>query len=135
MEVRWNKTLERVAAIEWRVAEHDAALSPRATVASVCFDALAGDLRAVWETPTTDARLKKRIARAVIHEAIADLDEATAEIVLTLHWVGGAHDPAPAATAPARPAQQHARRRRGGGARPGADRRTRVSPASSTATA
>lgn len=29
--------------------------------------------------------------RTVIHEAIADLDETTGEIVLTLHWVGGAH--------------------------------------------
>ncbi|MDB5377093.1 MAG: hypothetical protein JWR00_1539 [Rubritepida sp.] len=29
--------------------------------------------------------------RTVIHEAIADVDDATAEIVLTTHWVGGAH--------------------------------------------
>ncbi len=29
--------------------------------------------------------------RTVIHEAVADLDDATAEIVLTIHWVGGAH--------------------------------------------
>ena len=92
LEARWNRALERVAAIERRVAEHDAAVAPQATAAPVRFDALAGDLQAVWEAPTTDTWLKKRIARAVIHEAIADLDEATAEIVLTLHWVGGAHD-------------------------------------------
>jgi hypothetical protein len=29
--------------------------------------------------------------RTLIHEAVADIDEARAEIVLTLHWVGGAH--------------------------------------------
>ena len=29
--------------------------------------------------------------RTVIHEAVADLDDDTAEIVLTIHWVGGAH--------------------------------------------
>ena len=29
--------------------------------------------------------------RTVIHEAIADLDERTAEIVILIHWVGGAH--------------------------------------------
>jgi hypothetical protein len=45
----------------------------------------------MWAAPTTDARLRKRIVRTVIHEAIADLDDATAEIVLTIHWVGGAH--------------------------------------------
>jgi hypothetical protein len=27
----------------------------------------------------------------VIHEAIADLDERTAEIVILIHWAGGAH--------------------------------------------
>lgn len=36
------------------------------------LEALADDLQAVWAGPTTDARLKKRIVRAVIHEAIAD---------------------------------------------------------------
>ena len=49
------------------------------------------DLQAVWSAPTTDARLKKRIVRTVIHEAVADLDDSTAEIVLVIHWVGGAH--------------------------------------------
>ena len=29
--------------------------------------------------------------RTLVQEAIADLDEERAEIVLTLHWVGGAH--------------------------------------------
>ena len=29
--------------------------------------------------------------RTLIHEAVADIDDGAAEIVLTLHWVGGAH--------------------------------------------
>jgi hypothetical protein len=29
--------------------------------------------------------------RTIIHEAVADLDDGTAEIVLTIHWVGGTH--------------------------------------------
>ena len=45
----------------------------------------------IWSAPTTDVRLKKRIVRTLIHEAVADLDEEQAEIVLILHWVGGAH--------------------------------------------
>ena len=32
-----------------------------------------------------------RIVRTVIHEAVADIDSDAAEIVLTLHWMGGAH--------------------------------------------
>ena len=90
LEARWNRALIRVAACETRLADHDAA-APRPALAPVSFDALAEDLQAVWSAPTTDARLKKRIVRTLIHEAVADLDDSTAEIVLTLHWVGGAH--------------------------------------------
>lgn len=91
LETRWNRALARVADVERRIAEHAAAAAPRATTAPVSFGDLAGDLQAVWSAPTTDARLKKRIVRTVIDEAIADLDDATAEIVLTIRWVGGAH--------------------------------------------
>ena len=35
--------------------------------------------------------LKKRIVRTVIHEVVADIDADAAEIVLLVHWVGGAH--------------------------------------------
>jgi hypothetical protein len=45
----------------------------------------------VWTAPSTDARLKKRIVRTVIHEVIADIDQAAAEIVLVVHWIGGVH--------------------------------------------
>jgi DNA invertase Pin-like site-specific DNA recombinase len=90
LEVRWNRALTRVAACETRIAYHDSA-APRPALAPVSFGALAEDLQAVWSAPTTDARLKKRIVRTLIQEAIADLDDGAAEIVLTLHWVGGAH--------------------------------------------
>jgi hypothetical protein len=90
LEVRWNRALSRVAACETRIAEPDAA-TPRPTPAPISLSALAEDLQGVWSAPTTDARLKKRIVRTLVQEAIADLDEERAEIVLTLPWVGGAH--------------------------------------------
>ena len=49
------------------------------------------DTRSVWSAPTTDTRLKKRIVRTVIHEVVADIDTEAAEIMLTIHWVGGIH--------------------------------------------
>ena len=52
---------------------------------------LARDFGAVWSAPTTEVRLKKRIVRTLIHEAVANIDDSAAEIVLTLHWVGGTH--------------------------------------------
>jgi hypothetical protein len=45
----------------------------------------------VWNAPTTDARLKKRIVRAGIREVVADLDEEAGEIILLIHWMGGVH--------------------------------------------
>ncbi len=47
--------------------------------------------KTVWIAASTDARLKKRIVRTVIHEVIADIDPEAAEIVLVVHWVGGVH--------------------------------------------
>ena len=49
------------------------------------IQALARDLPAVWSAPTTDARLKKRIVRTLIHEVVADIDDAASEIVLIVH--------------------------------------------------
>ena len=53
----------------------DAAAPARSDLAPFSFAELAKDLQTVWSAPTTDARLKKRIVRTVIHEAVADLDD------------------------------------------------------------
>ena len=45
----------------------------------------------MWTSTSTEARLKKRIVRTVIHEVIADVDSEAAEIVLVVHWIGGVH--------------------------------------------
>jgi DNA invertase Pin-like site-specific DNA recombinase len=89
LEARWNKALARVSEIEAKIASHDAAVP--APVESMSLATLAADLRIVWTAPTTDARLKKRIARTVIHEVVADIDRDTSEIVLFIHWIGGVH--------------------------------------------
>lgn len=78
--------------IETRIAGHDAAMAQSSGPEPLLSLAtLAQDLKAVWTAPETDARLKKRIVRTVIREVLADLDDETAEIVLTIHWMGGAH--------------------------------------------
>jgi hypothetical protein len=73
-----------------KIAVHDAANSVP-VVDPAPLNTLAADLNTVWTDPSTDARLKKRIVRAVIHEVIADVDAEAAEIVLVIHWVGGVH--------------------------------------------
>ena len=90
LEARWNKALARVAEVEGKLAAHDAAkVTPVADPVSLAT--LAADLKSVWTAPSTDARLKKRIVRTVIHEVIADIDSEAAEIVLIVHWIGGVH--------------------------------------------
>jgi DNA invertase Pin-like site-specific DNA recombinase len=91
LELRWNQALTRVGDIESRVAAHDAATPEPSPLSATDVTALAGDLRAVWSASTTDARLKKRIMRTVIHEVVADIDDAASEIVLLVHWFGGVH--------------------------------------------
>ncbi len=64
LEVRWNQALARVAEVEAKIATHDAAtVAPVIDPASLA--ALAADLKTIWAAPSTDARLKKRIVRAV----------------------------------------------------------------------
>lgn len=95
LEARWNTALSRQAEIEAKIATHDADAVPNQNTTPVSFARLADDLQTVWNAPTTNARLKKRIVRTLIHEVIADIDAEAAngsgEIVLVIHWIGGAH--------------------------------------------
>ena len=90
LEARWNTALARVAEVEGKIVAHEAAkVVPVADPTSLAT--LAADLKTVWTAPSTDARLKKRIVRTVIHEVIADIDQEAAEIILVVHWIGGVH--------------------------------------------
>jgi hypothetical protein len=68
---------------------HEAA-TPAPIADPASLGVLASNLKTVWDAPTTDARLKKRIVRTLVHEVVADIDEAASEIVLIVHWIGSA---------------------------------------------
>ena len=104
LESRWDSALVRVADIEKRIAHHDAVAPPPTDVESISFTTLAADFATVWAAPSTDVRLKKRIVRTVLEEAVGDINGDTAEIVLVLHWAGGAHTEHQPAQASARAA-------------------------------
>ncbi len=91
LEARWNKALARAGEIEAKIAKHRTVAPQPIPMSASQVAALAGNLRAVWTAPTTDARLKKRIVRTLINEVVADLDDGTSGIVLVIHWVGGVH--------------------------------------------
>jgi hypothetical protein len=65
LEARWNKALVRKAGVESKIASHDATrIAPVADPALLAT--LAADLKSVWASPSTDARLRKRIVRTVM---------------------------------------------------------------------
>lgn len=91
LERRWNRALEHVRQIEARIDGHLASGRETPPASMEEFQALAGAMAGVWNDPGTDVRLKKRIVRALIQEVVADVDVAGGEVVLVIHWKGGAH--------------------------------------------
>jgi Recombinase/Recombinase zinc beta ribbon domain len=90
LERRWNQALQKVQEVELRIQQQ----VQRRKVAPATqeeFANLAGDLAAVWNHPASDARLKKRIVRALVEEVIVDMDAEGGEIMAVLHWRGGVH--------------------------------------------
>jgi hypothetical protein len=90
-ELRWNRASTRVGEVGARIAAHDRAAPSRSQLSAGSVANLADDLRTVWQVPTTDARVKKRIVGAVIKEVVVDIDAEAGEIILLLHWTGGIH--------------------------------------------
>ena len=52
---------------------------------------LAHDLPAAWNAPTSDTRTKQRLIHILVQEIVCELDDATNEAVLLIHWTGGRH--------------------------------------------
>jgi DNA invertase Pin-like site-specific DNA recombinase len=88
LEKGWEAALRRVEACQARL---DAEQRPDLTAKAPDFTDLAADLSAAWTAPTTTMRARQRLVRALIKDIIADVDEATREVVLVIHWKGGQH--------------------------------------------
>jgi DNA invertase Pin-like site-specific DNA recombinase len=93
LERRWNAALELVLSLERRVVDVRATQT-RGVLAAPNVDeylSLSRDLERVWSADATDTTLKKRIVRAVIEQVWTDVDDVRREIILIVHWKGGAH--------------------------------------------
>lgn len=91
LERRWNQALAQVQALEYRVEQHRGSHTCTQEKTDGEFRELAGRLQEVWNDARTDVRLKKRIVRTLLHEAVVDVDDEAHEVILTLHWQGGVH--------------------------------------------
>src|SRR4029453_9791772 len=77
--------------VEQRIDQHNRQQAALVRPTKEDFERLATDLESVWNSPNTDARLKKRIVRTLIHEVIADVDRDQGALLLVIHWKGGTH--------------------------------------------
>jgi DNA invertase Pin-like site-specific DNA recombinase len=91
LEARWNETLERVGALERRIDELCAMSAARPKIDRARLLQLARDLPAVWNASSTDTRTKQRLIHILVQEIVCELDDATNEAVLLIHWRGGRH--------------------------------------------
>jgi DNA invertase Pin-like site-specific DNA recombinase len=91
LEARWNAALERVAELGRRIDELKAKWATRPKIDRARLLQLAHDLPAAWNAPSADTRTKQRLIHILIQEIVCDLDDATNEAVLLIHWTGGRH--------------------------------------------
>jgi excisionase family DNA binding protein len=88
LEKSWEATLQRVQACEARLAALE---QPVPAAATPDFAGLAEDLNAAWNASGVTMRSRQQLLRALIADIIADYDESSREIILTVHWRGGQH--------------------------------------------
>ncbi|MGV0817506.1 recombinase family protein [Martelella sp. AMO21009] len=91
LEARWNDALERVGVLERKIKDLSALSAARPVIDRGRLLQLAQDLPTVWNTPSTETRTKQRLIHILVQEIICDLDDATNEAVLLIHWTGGRH--------------------------------------------
>jgi len=91
LEARWNTALQKVKGLESKLHDFDHEIQSVPAPSKQMLLSLAQDLPAIWNSPSSDMRLKQRIVRILIREIIVDVEEKSREVVLVIHWAGGRH--------------------------------------------
>ena len=86
LEARWNAALERLRECEARILASQAVPGKETNVEEL--RSLAMNLQAAWTAPSTPMRVKQQLVRLLIREIVVDVDDATGEVILLLHWQG-----------------------------------------------
>lgn len=88
LEKHWEAALRRVEACRSRLVAVD---TPDPAMPMPDFASLATDLAAAWSAPGVTTRSRQHLIRTLVSDIIADVDDATREVILTIHWRGGQH--------------------------------------------
>lgn len=89
LEERWNAAMARLKECDARLLA--SSKSKPAAVDRESLLSLAGELDALWKSPSADMRTKQRLVRTLIEEIVVDVDDEKREVVLVIHWRGGQH--------------------------------------------
>jgi excisionase family DNA binding protein len=89
LEKSWEAALRRVRDCEQAIEEVSESTS--SSVDAETLQHLAEDLRTAWDASTTTTRTRQRLVRTLVEDIFVDIDEASGEIVLRVHWKGGQH--------------------------------------------
>ncbi len=91
LERKWNEALKRVRQVQSRLEQIGQERSSSPGPQRVELLRLAERFPALWSDAVTDNRIKKRIARTLIEEIIASVDQGRREVELIIRWRGGKH--------------------------------------------
>jgi DNA invertase Pin-like site-specific DNA recombinase len=91
LEARWNGALERVHELERKLEDLQGSSASSPKIDRALLLQLADDLPSAWNAPSSDTRTKQRLIHILVQEIVCDLDDATNEAVLLIHWTGGRH--------------------------------------------
>lgn len=89
LEARWSAAMSRLHECEARLLAN--ATSNPTVVDQDSLLTLSKDLETVWNSPAAEMRTKQRLVRALIEEIVVDVDDASREVILVIHWRGGQH--------------------------------------------
>jgi len=90
LEKKWNDKLEHTKQLQERLNAAPT-LRPLNQEEIAELHLLARDLPLLWNAQTTTPVMRKRILRAAVEVIIADVDKDKSQILLEVHWKGGAH--------------------------------------------
>jgi hypothetical protein len=88
LEKNWEAGLRRVQACQTRL---ETVSTPAVDISTPDFAKLAEDLTVAWNAPGVTRRVRQQLVHALIVDIVADVAEATREVILTIHWQGGQH--------------------------------------------
>ena len=87
----WEAALAHVAAEQSRLTKFDQRQPTRPTAAQREQLAVGRGRARLWNHPGASDNLKQQLARVLIVEIVADVDEKRSEVLLLIHWSGGHH--------------------------------------------